>query len=435
FQRRTALRLIHYLRQLQPDVRIVVGGYDPSLEPAAYTGPETGVDFIVRGEGEHTFRELLRVIERRGDFSRVAGLSWRSRAGFVHNPDRPVSPLDDHRIALPRREARVLSGYTLLGRPVDVVETSRGCTYDCSFCSIVEMRGRNFHRFDLARVIADIASARAHGARAIFLVDDNITLDVRRFEALCRAIVDAGLDTLDYLVQAMTSSIAEHGATLAPLMRRAGFRYVFLGIENILADDLAFLRARAKNARREHGRTVGNASLEAIGHLHRHGMYVVGGLIVGNPDDTREAILANLDFARRHVDWPYIQHPTPYPGTPMTRDFRNRKLIVNERLEEYDGTTAVVCTEHLDASEVEYLRWRAERWMKLRHMPAAVRHSPWFVARHGRRMLAHTFRGSTWRTWLGLEDDRQAFRRYCALRRAEREYLPAVARPQPVAAA
>ena len=40
-------------------------------------------------------------------------------------------------------------------------------------------------------------------------------------------------------------------------------------------------------------------------------MYVVGGLIVGNPDDTRESIKANLDFARKYVDWPYIQHPTP----------------------------------------------------------------------------------------------------------------------------
>ena len=43
--------------------------------------------------------------------------------------------------------------------------------------------------------------------------------------------------------------------------------------------------------------------------LHRHGMYVVGGLIVGNPSDTRESIEANLAFAREYVDWPYIQHP------------------------------------------------------------------------------------------------------------------------------
>ena len=67
-------------------------------------------------------------------------------------------------------------------------------------------------------------------------------------------------------------------------------------------------------------------------------MIVVGGLIVGSPGDTRESVEANLEFARRYVDWPYIQHPTPYPGTPMTKDFRDRGLIINERLEEYDGT-------------------------------------------------------------------------------------------------
>ena len=78
-------------------------------------------------------------------------------------------------------------------------------------------------------------------------------------------------------------------------------------------------------------------------------MYVVGGLIVGNPDDTRESIKTNLEFASKYVDWPYIQHPTPYPGTPMTKDFRARNLIMIERMEEYDGTTAVVATQHLAA--------------------------------------------------------------------------------------
>jgi radical SAM superfamily enzyme YgiQ (UPF0313 family) len=328
-------------------------------------------------------------------------------------------------LRLPRREARVLDGYTLLGRPVDVIETSRGCTFDCSFCSIIEMRGRNFHTFDFERVLADISDAKAHGARTLFLVDDNITLDVRRFEALCQAIVDAGLNDLDYVVQGMTSAIAEHGETLAPLMRRAGFRYVFLGIENVLADDLVFLRARAKNAKREHGKTIGNAALDAIDHLHRNGMFVVGGLIVGNPDDTREAVQANLDFAREHVDWPYIQHPTPYPRTPMTRDFDEKGLIVSRAMEEYDGTTAVVRTAHLSAEEVEFLRWRAERWMKVRHMPAAFRHDPWYVLTHARQMFLHTFRGSTWRTWLGLEPEQAAFKRYRQLRRDEREYVPA----------
>jgi radical SAM superfamily enzyme YgiQ (UPF0313 family) len=419
FQRRTARRIVEIVRARRPEARIVAGGYDPSLAPEAWT--DGTADYVVRGEGELTFRELLRCLEAGSGFERVAGLTWRNGAGYVANPSRPVNGLGNGAIRLPRRDARVLSGYTFLGRPVDVIETSRGCTFDCSFCSIIEMRGRNFHVFGFERVLDDIRDAVARGARALFLVDDNVMLNVARFEALCRAIVEAGLNRVEYLVQAMTSSIAQSAETLPRLMREAGFRYVFLGIENVLEADLGFLKASAKNAAREAGRRTGNATLAAIEALHRNGMYVVGGLIVGNPGDTREAVEANLEFARRHVDWPYIQHPTPYPGTPMTRDLAARGLIASEQLEEYDGTTAVVRTDGLPRDEVEFLRWKHERWMKARHFPTALLHSPGFVLRHARAMMAHTFRGSSWRSWLGLEDERAVFARYQAIRRRERD--------------
>ena len=431
FQRNTARKIAALVRALRPEVRIVVGGYDPSLASPVYEAPDWPVDAIVRGEGDLTFRELLRAWEAGGDLRTVRGLSYRTPGGFVRNADRPASRLGSDEVRLPRRSARVLHGYTFVGRQIDVVETSRGCTYDCSFCSIIEMRGRNFYKWPVERVIADIADAKGRGARAIFLVDDNITLDVRRFEALCRAIVDAGLNDIDYIVQAMTSSIAAAGETLAPLMRKAGFRYVFLGIENVLEVDLQFLRARAKNTERGGQSGRGTATHAAIDVLHRNGMYVVGGLIVGNPSDTREAIEANLQFAKEFVDWPYIQHPTPYPGTPMTEDFRRRGLIVNENVNEYDGTTAVVRSEHLTADEIAFLRWRAERWMKLRHFWPTLIHSPRFVLRHGPSMLAHTFRGSSLRSMLGLESDWQVFERYRRIRRAERNYLPSI--PDPAA--
>ena len=85
----------------------------------------------------------------------------------------------------------------------------------------------------------------------------------------------------------------------------------------------------------------------------------------------------------------------------MTKDFREKGLIVSEDVEEYDGTTAVVRTEHLSAEDIEFLRWRAERWMKVRHLPAVVKHDPGFVISHGLKMLRHTFRGTTLKTWLG----------------------------------
>jgi hypothetical protein len=94
-----------------------------------------------------------------------------------------------------------------------------------------------------------------------------------------------------------------------------------------------------------------------------------------------------------------------------------------ERPEESDGTRAVVRSEHLSADEIEFLRWKAERWMKARHFPAALRQGPLFVLRHARAMLGHTFAGTTWKTLLGLEDERVAFARYRAIRRAQAVYL------------
>jgi radical SAM superfamily enzyme YgiQ (UPF0313 family) len=155
FQRGTARRVIQLVKALRPEAVVVTGGYDPSLAPEVYEAPGTGVDVIVRGEGDLTFRDLLRALESGQPLSGVPGLSYRDGDRVVRTPDRAVSGLDGE-VRPPNRAARVLDGYTFMGRPIDIVETSRGCTYDCSFCSIIEMRGRNFHVWSIDRVVADM---------------------------------------------------------------------------------------------------------------------------------------------------------------------------------------------------------------------------------------------------------------------------------------
>src|SRR3984893_8909426 len=85
FQRAPALRIARLVRTLRPAARIVVGGYDPSLAPDAYEAcPD--IDFIVRGEGEETFSELLRAIETGGArHAAIRGLSYRTPDGLVRN--------------------------------------------------------------------------------------------------------------------------------------------------------------------------------------------------------------------------------------------------------------------------------------------------------------------------------------------------------------
>ena len=180
---------------LQPDVRVVVGGYDPSLAPEAWTHPgHRRRRHRARRRATSTFRELLRALETRRPLDGSSPALWCRDGGAVPpQPGAAGRALGDgeHRAAQPRR-ARALAATRCSGRQVDVVETSRGCTFDCSFCSIIEMRGRNFHRFPIERVIADIADAARAARAAIFIVDDNITLDVRALRGAVPAIIDAG---------------------------------------------------------------------------------------------------------------------------------------------------------------------------------------------------------------------------------------------------
>src|SRR6204780_1041132 len=121
FQRRTAGRIIDLVRGLRPGGKIVVGGYDPSLAPEAYE--DMGVDYLVRSEGEVTFRELLRALEQGSGFERIGGLSYPNGENWVHNPGRPPPRLENKEIRPPNRDPRVLQRDTLLGRQVDVIET------------------------------------------------------------------------------------------------------------------------------------------------------------------------------------------------------------------------------------------------------------------------------------------------------------------------
>ena len=112
FQRRTAERIIQLIRLLKPKAKIVVGGYDPSLASEAYL--EMPIDFIVRGEGEITFRELTRALESKGDMHFIAGLSHRQKASGFTIRCAPQQ-LESEEIRLPNRSARVLQGYTHAG--------------------------------------------------------------------------------------------------------------------------------------------------------------------------------------------------------------------------------------------------------------------------------------------------------------------------------
>lgn len=326
----------------------VFGGYHPTLayQEIAESSDAKLIDYIVRGEGEATFRELVKAKIAGSDLSDVLGLSYHKEDRMVHNQARLL--LDVSEIKMPNRGARLLTkGFSSLGIPIDSVETSRGCTQGCKFCSINLMYGRKFRKFPIERVISDIQDAEAHGAGSVFFPDDNITLDVRRLEQLCQAIIDAGLTHLRYKTQASASGIAS-SKRLVDKMGEAGFDGVFLGVESVNKRNLQFLGK---------GRMSDDAE-KAVQYLHDNNIIVSTGLIGGNPDDDAEDIWENFKLARRlKVDVPIFYISTPYPKTQMRSELEEMGLVANNDFTKYDGLHANLRTKHLSAEDVQYITW------------------------------------------------------------------------------
>jgi anaerobic magnesium-protoporphyrin IX monomethyl ester cyclase len=233
FQFDTLLRVARFIRAFDPTIKLVAGGYHVSLMARELTADaeELPLDFLVRVEGENTFRELVAELEKPApDLGGIMGLSYRQGQEWVHNPDRPLLELDT--LSLPQRQARLANGFYFLDMPMDVAETSRGCPNNCKFCSITQMYGHTFRRFSVERIIADLKTIRDQGFKAVFFVDDNIAYDIYHFRQVCQAIVQHQLNDLCYLAQVSAAGIAQHPKLVAD-MDRANFRITFVGFESM----------------------------------------------------------------------------------------------------------------------------------------------------------------------------------------------------------
>jgi radical SAM superfamily enzyme YgiQ (UPF0313 family) len=374
FQYESARAVMAICREFAAAASIVLGGYHASLACAELTaGGEAPFDFLVRGEGEQALPALAAALESAREFSSVPGLSWRRDGIFIHNPTGPL--LDLQQLPLPDRQARILDHFTYFNKKMDCVETSRGCTMPCTFCSITGMYGSNFRGYPLDRVIADLQELQRRGTETVLLVDDNITLDAPRFRRLAEAIVAQGLNRMEYLVQASVAGIVSD-PELIPALARANFRLVFLGIEAVQMKNLHLLQKGDIREKTE----------EAVSRLRRHNIGVMGGFIIGNPDDRREDIRDVFRAARRlRIDLPYVQCVTPYPGTRIRQELLAAGLVTNAGdLSRYTGFICNVRTRHLTNQQLNRLmNWEN---LKLFFSPALFRGN-YFVKKREKGML------------------------------------------------
>lgn len=346
FQYATAKRIAEIIKGEDADVKTALGGYHATVMYDEM-GRDTPFDFLIRGEGDLSFNELLEAIDGKREKEGINGLSFKHNGTFVHNPARPIEDLD--KISLPARSKRLWKGYSYYGFTLDLIETSRGCIMPCNFCSIRKMYGKTFRKYNIGRVIQDIGNAKKQGADFIIITDDNFTLDLERFEALCDAVCVAGHNDIRYIIQASSAGIAS-SETLAGKMAKAGVRIVFLGIENVSKENLRRMRK---------GDILEKTKI-AIKRLHDHNIMIVGGMIIGHPDDREDSIAQNYAFfAQNNIDFFADQILTPYPKTAMRDDMLNAGLVTNiDDFSRYNCFWANVKTKYLSSDDLQFFRWK-----------------------------------------------------------------------------
>lgn len=346
----TCIRIAHLLKELHPEVKIAIGGYHATLmyEEIAAARESQWIDYIIRGEGEEACRRLVNALAGQDDIHSIPSVSYKQDNNFKHNPQG--KNLDLSTLKLPIRDKRRLTwGYHIIYSKIELLETSRGCTRACNFCSMKHMYGRTFRTYPISRVLADLDDIYyKRKARWVFITDDNMVLNPSRVIEICDAIISRNYKNLNLVVQADCISMASNEPMVAK-MAKAGFRSVFLGIENGSAKNLS---AAGKG-------DIVSASTQAIGICHKYGMMVIGGLIFGFPDDDEDSVRENYEFFQKiGADASYCQILTPYPKTGMRENLLAEGLIVNQDdFKKYSGLWANVRTRHLSAEQLQFQFW------------------------------------------------------------------------------
>ncbi|HQH27231.1 MAG TPA: radical SAM protein [Oligoflexia bacterium] len=290
------------------NVPVFVGGSHASACPEMMLS-DPNIDYLIRGEGERPLVELLRCLQDGGDLRAVPNLGFKYNGSLVLNPLADNYPIDE----LPAPDLSDLNPehYLYEKKPLGFVVTSRGCPYQCSFCSVHQTFGHVCRRRNPANVILEIKKRYLSGVRVFDFEDDNLAGDRGAFKTLCEGLI-AEFAGCGVRFTAMNGILYRHlDRELLSLMKTAGFQD--LNISLVSADQ--HIAGSTK-------RTLSlNKYVEVAAAAHELGFRVVSYQILGLPGDALEQMIQTLVFNTR---LPVLLGASPFylvPGSPISTSF------------------------------------------------------------------------------------------------------------------
>ena len=305
------------------DVKMVVGGYHPSAIPVQTLQDLEAVDFVIAGEGEETLADLADALETNRPLKEVKGLVFRENGRIVQNPTRPrIKDLDS--LPFPARDLVKQEFYRLpqikritSNSYATSLVTSRGCPYDCNYCSSKQVWERKLTFRSAENVVDEIEECvEKYNVRDFTIYDDLFTLVKRRVIEICYEIRRRKLDINWYCmgrVDTISGELLHH-------MDRAGCRQIHFGLES---GNQTVLDSVRKQTTLDHAR-------RAMKLMKKTRIMAAGSFMIGNPGETEETVNDTINFARElQLDYPSFYIATPYPGTDLY-NYALEKGIINK---------------------------------------------------------------------------------------------------------
>jgi anaerobic magnesium-protoporphyrin IX monomethyl ester cyclase len=346
-------RAVGVARQAVPQATIVLGGphVTYTVQETLQTMPQA--DIVARGEGDQVIVELARALEAGRGLEGVAGISFRRNGAIVENPLPP--PVDVTTLPLPAFHLLPMQRYRWrqLGGTFATIVTSRGCPFQCTFCSEWRFWGGRWRAYDPERVLEQLdLLANRFGRRNIWFGDDCFNVDRDHVAAICEGILRRGL-RFNWFVQGRADLLVKH-ADLVPLMKRAGVRMMQLGIE---ASNDEQRDALNKQLRTE---TV----KQAVRLLREQDIVCQGMQIVGLPGDSPRTFAEKVRLVTElDIDFPVFLFFTLFPGSPTYAEaVAQGTLKLPVDYHRHDMAHALLPTQHMTRQQVyAYTAWAFTR--------------------------------------------------------------------------
>lgn len=302
-----ALQTARLLKEIAPEAVLVVGGSHPTAMPEHAAAPAV-FDYLVLGEGEETFRELLNHLDGNGRApEEIAGLAFNLGNNLHFTPPRqPIKDLDTipfpARHLLPPLTAYSPTAASYRQLPMVHIMTSRGCPSRCNFCDRA-IFGERYRARSADNVLAEVDEVISrHGAREIRFFDDTFTINRQRLTAICEGLKKRH-PGLPWTCLTKAESV---DLEMLKMMHQAGCWQVLYGLES--GDDRVLESLGKKN-------TV-TMNRQAVKWAREAGLRVRADFIVGTPAETPESLQRTLDFAKElDLDFAHFNKFVPFPGT------------------------------------------------------------------------------------------------------------------------